>query len=105
LDLFRTAYLPGAVDPDVLQDNHRDVRQQVASLRLTSPEGEPTVAGVLSLARDVRQWLPGAYIQFVRYAGEQLTDPILDQKEIDGPLADVLRAADETINIHITTPG
>jgi predicted HTH transcriptional regulator len=46
--------------------------------------------------KDPRQFFPGAYIQFLRFEGTKLTDPIKDQKEIGGPLPDLLRMLDET---------
>jgi len=101
LDVFQRTYLPGAVDAAVLRENQRGVQEQLASMRLVTPEGVPTIAGVLAVGKDVRHWLPGAYIQFTRYAGLQMTDPIADQKEIDGPFPELLRLLDETINIQI----
>jgi ATP-dependent DNA helicase RecG len=57
------------------------------------------------LALDPRAYLPGAFIQFARFDGHELTDPILDQKELTGSLPDVLRRTDELakINIRVAT--
>ncbi|MEX0714569.1 MAG: RNA-binding domain-containing protein [Pirellulales bacterium] len=103
LDLFRSVYLPSAIAPEVLQDNQRDLSHQLSSLRLITSEAIPTVAGILTLGKDLRQWLPGAYIQFARYAGEKLTDAVADQKELDGPLPWLLRLVDDTLSVHIMT--
>ncbi len=105
LNLFRDLYLPGAVAPEVLRENERPVEQQLASLRLMLPDGRPTVAGLLVVGREVRRWLPGVYAQFVRFDGPALTDPILDQKVIEGPLPTVMRLLDDvlTVNIRVAT--
>jgi len=103
LDLFRNIYLLGAIDPEILRQNQRSVEQQLTSLRLLTGEGLPSVAGLLAIGKDVRQWLPGAYIQFVRFAGKELTDPVKDQKEINGPMPTLMRLLDETLAIHIET--
>lgn len=105
IELFRKVYLPSAVDPETLRENRRDTGKQLASMRLATADGVPTVAGILALGKDSRQWIPGAYIQFVRYAGRELTDPILDQKEIDGPLPEVLRALDDVFSINMSVPS
>ena len=105
LDLlrFEREYLPAAVAPEVLQQNGRPIEQKLAGLRLATPEGQPTVAGVLAIGKDPRQFVPGAYVQFLRLEGTELTDPIKDQKEIDGPFLDFFRQIDEVLRINIST--
>ncbi len=101
LDFFRDSYLPSAVAPDVLEENGRSLEEQLRALHLLAPSNAPTRAAILLLGRDPRQWLPGAYVQFVRFEGEDLTSPILDQKELGGRLPDVLRRIDDLLNINI----
>jgi ATP-dependent DNA helicase RecG len=67
-----------------------------------APQIVPTVLGLLVLGKDPREFLPGDYIQFLRIDGTELTDPIKDQKEIDGPLPHLLRMLDETIQIQVS---
>lgn len=102
-DLFLRVYLPSAIASDVLQQNQRLTAQQLASLRFVTadPQSQPTVLGILVTGKDPRQFLPGAYVQFLRLDGTVLTDPIRDQKEIDGPLPDLLRVLDDTFQAHI----
>jgi ATP-dependent DNA helicase RecG len=102
VDLFCRDYLPAAIPPDILDLNHRGPEQQLASMRFLTPDlSTPTTAGILVLGKDPRQWMPGDYIQFLRLAGIELTDPIQDQKEIDGPLPELLRLLDEILTVHI----
>lgn len=103
LDLisFEREYLPNAVTADVLRENGRSVPEQLAGLHLASVDGVPNVAGVLVLGRAPTAWLPGAYVQFLRIDGTELTDPIVDRKEISGPLPGVLRRLDEVAEVHI----
>lgn len=103
-DLFRRVYLPSAVAPEILAENRRSLGEQLAALRFATAGAppQPTVAGCLVVGRDPRRFLPCDYIQFLRIAGKDLTDPIKDQKEIDGPLAQLLRLLDETLEINIS---
>lgn len=100
LDLFTREYLPQAIDPEVLAANRRAADDQLRSLRLLDVDGHPTVLGVLVLGRDVGRFVPGAYVQFVRIDGVMLTDPIRDQKEIAGPLPELMRRLDEVLEAH-----
>ncbi len=101
LDLFERQYLPQAVAPDVLAANERSTEHQLRALRLTADDRTPTALGLLVAGRDVRYWLPGAYVQFLRIDGTDLTDPVLDQAEIDGPLAQLLTRLDDKLKAHI----
>jgi ATP-dependent DNA helicase RecG len=103
LALFTSTLLPSLVPPAVLAENGRSCAQRLAALRLTSPDGVPTAAGLLAIGKDPLQWIPGAYIQFLRIDGEDLTSPIKDEKRIDGPLSTVLRQLDEILSINIST--
>jgi len=105
LDLayFSATYLVAAVTPDVIAENQRTVPQQLSALHLLSPQGLPNAAALLLLGKDPRAWLPGAYIQFVRFEGTELTTPIVDQKELAGRLDEVLRRAEELAALNIRT--
>lgn len=98
---FRSAYLPGAIAPDIYAANHRDVEGQLLGLRMVDPTGAPTVLGVLLLGVDPPRWIAGSYIQFLRFQGTQLTDPIRDQKEITGRVSEVIRRAEEILEANI----
>ena len=100
---FENEYLPAAGPPEVLQENRRAQDDQLKTLRLVTTDGAPTVTAILMLGIDPRRWFPGAYIQFVRYDGEAVTDPILDQAELSGALSDQLREADVLLKRNIST--
>ena len=91
LALFRSTYLPAAVSAEVLAENERSDDEQLASLRLLTPDGTPTVAGVLVLGLDPTAHLSGAYVQFVRYDGGDVDSPVSDQDELRGNLLGQLK--------------
>jgi ATP-dependent DNA helicase RecG len=98
-DLFRQ-YLASAVAADVLAANDRSFEERLKALRFATPTGQPTVLGLLVLAVDPRRFVAGDYVQFLRIEGTELTDPIRDQKEIAGPLQELLRRLDEVLEAH-----
>lgn len=98
---FKGEYLPAAVHPDVLAENRRDLRDQMLSLRLIHPSGPPTTTGLLVCGKDPRAFLPGAYVQFVRYPGCTIGDSVVDHQEIGGMLSDQMRRLDEVIALNI----
>ena len=104
LTLFQQEYLPSTLPSEILEENQRTVEHQLASVRFIStlPSIKPTNLGILVVGKDPRQLIPGAYIQFLRIEGTELTDPIKDQKEIAGPLSMMLRVLDEILQSHIS---
>lgn len=103
LELFRREYLPSAVDADVLAANGRTIAEQLASLGLATSSGEPTAAGVLLVGDSPRDYVPGAYVQFLRLDGLTLSDAVRDEKLLDGAMVDVLRQLDEVLGLNIST--
>jgi ATP-dependent DNA helicase RecG len=100
--LFLIEYRREAVAPDIIEANHRSTEQQMASLRFFDiARACPTNAGILLFGLDVRRWLPGAYIQFLRIGGNALTDAVLNDREIHGDLLTVLRELDAVVDAQI----
>jgi ATP-dependent DNA helicase RecG len=100
LDSFERTYLPLAVAPEVLAENRRTNTERLQALRMLDRTGSPTVVGLLAVGKDPRRFLGGAYVQFLRVDGLALTDPVRDQKEVDGPLPELLRRLDEVLEAH-----
>ncbi|GAB1539869.1 ATP-binding protein [Scytonema sp. NUACC21] len=104
LDLFHQVYLPSSLATEILEENQRSVEQQLTALRFATVESlsKPTLLGLLVVGKEPRQFVPCAYIQFLRIDGSEFTDPIKDQKEISGSLPSLLRILDETLQAHIS---
>lgn len=99
---FEQEYLPSLVARDVLQANERTYEQRLAATKLIAGETEPipTVLGLLVCGKAPADWLPGAYTQFLRIAGEDLTAPIADEDAIYGTVTDQLRRLEEKLEVH-----
>ena len=104
-EAFTLRYLPAAVPQDILKQNERTLEQQLAATRFISTETPPeaTVLGILVAGKDPKYFMSGAYIQFIRFGGEDSSDTIKAQRVIDGSITDVIRVLDETFELNITT--
>ena len=92
LDLFLVTYLPAAVDRAVIEENDRTNEEQMASLRLYDLISDcPTNAGALLFAADPLRWVPGSWIQFIRWAGTTMASDPISEKRFSGDLITVLR--------------
>lgn len=102
---FDDEYLVSAVAADVLAANERTYEQRLAATKMvvSADEPTPTVLGILVLSSRTRDFLPGAYIQFLRIAGLDLADDVVDEQLIDGAVADLLRRTEEKLMAHNQT--
>jgi ATP-dependent DNA helicase RecG len=99
---FEQEYLPSLVARDVLAANDRNIEQKLAVTKMVASDAEPvpTVLGLLVIGRSPADWLPGAYTQFLRLAGNDLTAPVADEEVIHGTVADQIRRLEEKLEAH-----
>ena len=92
---IKLKYLPQAIDEDVLNDDKRSFKEQLASLRLYNKQYDcPTIAAVVLFGKQPKYFLPGCYIQYVRFEGETKAGKIINEKEFKGGLATLLPRLD-----------
>ena len=105
LNYFKTQYLPQAVARDVLEANGRTVEEQLTSTKMAGGIAErfPTVLGMLCLGLSPTDAVPGAYVQFLRIDGAELTDPIIDEAVIQGNLDDLIGGTEAKFAAHNQT--
>ena len=92
---IKNKYLPQAIDNEVLDNDKRDFKEQMASLRLYNRQYDcPTMAAVVLFGRQPKYFLPGCYIQYVRFEGLTKAGKIINEKEFKGGLATLLPRLD-----------
>lgn len=100
--VFENEFLPASFAADVLEANNRSYEERLASCKMIASieNPTPTVLGLLALGKRPQDFLPGAYLQFLRISGKELSDPVIDEENIGGTLVDVLRRIDEKLKAH-----
>jgi len=100
--VFENEFLPAAFASDVLEANSRTYQERLASCKMiVSPsDTTPTVLGLLSLGKNPQDFLPGAYVQFLRIDGTELSDPVIDEEKIGGAIVEILRRSEEKLAAH-----
>ena len=80
---FQNEYLPQAFASDILEANDRSLEEQLAATKMiVSPDDPtPTVLGMLVLGKRTLDFMPGAYVQFVRWIGNDPTGPVSDEEK------------------------
>ncbi len=104
LDLtrFENEYLNAAFSDEILAANDRNLYQQLAATKMIVAADQPTatVLGLLTIGKNPQDYLPGAYVQFLRVDGNDLADDIIDAQEIRGAIPEILRQLEEKLTAH-----
>lgn len=88
-------YRNAAVAPEIIEENSRDMFQQMAALGLWDFQNQcVTNAGALLFSEAFQNWLPGAYIQFVCFDGEELESEVVDERQFANDLRTMLHELD-----------
>ena len=102
---FENEYLVQAFAPEILEANERTLEERLAATKMIASANEriATVLGILVLGKNPQDFLPGAYVQFLKIDGKELTDDIIDSEDIRGAIPDLLRRLDEKLKAHNRT--
>ncbi len=100
--IFENEYLPAAYATDILEGNGRTYEERLASCKMiVSPnDTTPTVLGLLALGKSPQDFISGAHIQFLRIDGKELADRVIDEENIGGAMAEMLRRTEEKLKAH-----
>lgn len=102
IEYFKSTYLPTAIDKDTLKENGRTIEQQLASLRFFDATFQcPTNGGILLFGINPEFYLPGAYIQYVKFNGEEMNSDVEFEKKFSGALITELNSMDDFIKNNI----
>ena len=101
-EYFTLSYLPLAIDEDTLRLNGRTTKQKMAALRFFDIKNDcPTNAGIIMFGLNPLFFLPGAYIQYIKFKGDQVTDGVGFEKQFSGALISELKNIDDFIKNNI----
>ena len=102
LALFSYEYLPKAFSAEILAANERSLNEQLAATKMITAADDPTatVLGILTIGKMPQDFLPGAYVQFLRIDGNELADDIIDNLQVKGAISDQIRRLDDKLIAH-----
>lgn len=103
-DIIIREYLPRAIDVEVLASDKRPLKEQLASLHLFNMQWDcPTYAALTMFGKNPRYFMPGSYIQYVRFKGQANGGEILNERRFEGCLFVALPELESFIRDGIIT--
>lgn len=100
---FRQIYLPKAFPEEILKTDTRSVEQQMQALGYFNMRYNcPTFAGIIMFGKRPEQFLPGSYVQYVRFSGTDRSGKIKSEYKFAGNLVKILSQLDTFVDASIT---
>lgn len=104
VDTILSQYLPRAIDSDTLANDHRPIEEQLAALHLYNLQWQcPTYAAVIMFGKRPEYILPGCYLQYVRFRGQNTGGEVLNERRFSGCLYAMLPLLENFIRDAIIT--
>ena len=104
IEAIKTSYLPSVVSSEELAADQRDIKEQLASVRMFDRNFDcPTHAAIVLFGKRPRFFLPGCYVQFVRFSGKDKSGEILNEREFQGALYKMLPKLESFVRDAIVT--
>jgi len=101
--LIHKEFLPKAVAEDVLDEDERDITDQLASLGLYDLRYNcPTNGAIVLFGKNPERHVHGAYVQYVRFKGKDRAGDILNEHKFSGNLCRVLPKIDAFVETSIS---
>lgn len=102
VEFIRSVYIPKAVDEEEVADDTRSIPQQMAALGLYDSRHDcPTNACIILFGKRPRQFIPGMYLQYVCFAGQEKDSEVVDDKVFQEGLAKMLPQLEAFIDYGI----
>lgn len=103
ITLIKREFLPKAVAEDVLAEDKRPLEDQLASLGYyDSRYNCPTNGCIVLFGNNPERYLPGSYIQYVRFGGTDRAGDIINEHKFSGNLCRELVKIDAFIETSIS---
>ena len=102
INMFKMNYLPKAVSRDTLENDKRNIKFQLASLRFYDLRFDcPTNAGILMFGNNVRYFFREAYVQYVKFEGDAVFTNILVDTQFSGDMISIVNDLNKFVGYNI----
>lgn len=104
LDVICKNYLPQAIDTEVLNEDNRTIKEQLASVHLFDLIHDcPTNAAVILFGKKPQYYMSGSFVQYVHFAGNDNGSDILNERQFKGNLCSMLPQIESFLRDAVVT--
>ena len=103
-DFIKKEYLPQLIDDEVLANDTRDIKEQLAAIHLYDLTHEcPTNAAMILFGKAPQYYMHGCYVQYVHFAGKDRGSEIVNERQIKGSLCKILPQLENFVRDAVVT--
>ncbi len=101
-DLCRTKYLQPLLGKDMLDTDSRSIEEQMAAVGMFDTEHLcPTYAAMVLFGKNPRRFLPGLYVQYVKFKGEDVTSEVENELQLEGNYCVMLPRLESLLELSV----
>ena len=103
-EYIKNEYLPQVIDAEVLQGDKRNINEQLAAIHLYDLSHDcPTNAAMILFGKNPQYFMPGAYVQYVHFAGKDKGSEIINERQFKGSLCKMLPQLESFVRDAVVT--
>ena len=101
-ELLRTKYLIPLLGNELVESDTRSIEEQMASVGMYDTEHQcPTYAAVVLFGYKPRRFMPGLYVQYVRFKGEDVTSEVENEMQLEGNYCELLPRLESLLELSV----
>ena len=101
-DLLRTKYLIPLLGNEIVESDKRPIEEQMAAVGMYDTEHQcPTYAAVVLFGYKPRRFMPGLYVQYVCFKGEDVTSEVENEMQLEGNYCELLPRLESLLELSV----
>ena len=95
-------YLEDVMGKSLLESDERSIEEQLSAVGMFDTEHNcPTNAAIVLFGCKPRRFLPGLYVQYVRFKGEDVTSEVENEIQLDGNYCELLPRLESLLELSV----
>ena len=101
-ELVRSKYLEKLFGKELLAADSRSVEEQLSAVGMYDTENHcPTNAAMVLFGKHPRHFMPGLYVQYVRFKGENVSSEVENEIQLDGNYCELLPRLESLLELSV----
>ena len=101
-ELVRSRYMEKLMGKEILVADDRSVEEQLSAVGMYDTEHDcPTNAAVVLFGKKTRRFMPGLYVQYVRFKGENVSCEVENEIQLDGNYCELLPRLESLLELSV----
>ena len=101
-ELLRTKYLIPLLGNELVESDTRPIEEQMAAVGMYDTEHQcPTYAAVVLFGNKPRRFMPGLYVQYVCFKGEDVTSEVENEMQLEGNYCELLPRLESLLELSV----